>query len=389
MVEARTPIVVAGPPMRTGGTEQHMLHVLPALTRRGFDITAVLLEAGGALEEPLRAGGIRIITPQRARKRPLRTMVQAGLIRRAVRDTGAQVLHAYLSEPYLAATLAGVFAGPHRPALIYGRRSLAFYKEKQKLGAYAETWAHTRAAVLLGNSTAVAAELSSESGLPAHVALIHNGIPLAGAVSADERAAARATFGLPEEALVLTMVANFHSYKGHADLLAAINSIQHRLPQPWRLLLPGRDGGALADVQAQITALGLSQNIVLPGEWPGSRTPYAAADIGLLASHTEGFSNSVIEGMAAGLPMVITAVGGNLDAIEDGISGLLVPPHAPADLAAAILKLAEDAAMRQRMGAAACARASSRFSLEACVDQYETLWRGLIDKRSGGPADWL
>jgi glycosyltransferase involved in cell wall biosynthesis len=375
--------------MRTGGTEQHMLHVLPALVQRGFDITAVLLEAGGALEEPLRAGGIRLLTPERASKRPLRTLVQAGLIRRAVRETGARVLHAYLSEPYLAATLAGLFAGAHRPALIYGRRSLAFYKDKQKLGAYAETWAHTRATVLLGNSTAVAAELAAESGLPARVALIHNGIPLEGAVSAAERAAARATFGLPAEALVLTMVANFHGYKGHADLLAALGSLQHRLPQPWHLLLPGRDGGALADVRAQIAALGLGDHIVLPGEWPGSRAPYAAADIGLLASHTEGFSNSVIEGMAAGLPMVVTAVGGNLDALENDSSGLLVTPHAPAALAAAILKLAEDAPLRQRMGAAACARATKRFSLEACVDQYETLWRGLIDKRGGKPAEWL
>jgi glycosyltransferase involved in cell wall biosynthesis len=389
MAEPRAPIVVAGPPMRTGGTEQHMLHVLPALAQRGFDITAVLLEAGGALEEPLRAGGIRIVTPARALKRPLRTLVQVGLIRRAVRETGAEVLHAYLSEPYLAATLAGVFAGTGRPALVYGRRSLAFYKDKQKLGAYAETWAHTRATVLLGNSTLVAAELSAESQLPARVALIHNGIPLLGAVSAVERTAARATFGLPDESLVLTMVANFHSYKGHGDLLAALGSIHHRLPQPWRMLLPGRDGGVLTDVGAQITTLGLAQNIVLPGEWPGSRAPYAAADIGLLTSHTEGFSNSVIEGMAAGLPMIVTAVGGNLDALEQDISGLLVQPHAPNELAAAILKLAQDAPMRARIGAEACARATTRFSLEACVDQYETLWRGLIDKRLGRPADWL
>ncbi len=389
MAEARPPIVIAGPPMRTGGTEQHMLHVLPALVQRGFDITAVLLERGGALEEPLCAGGVRILTPTAPLRRPLRTLAQAWLIRRAVRETDAQVLHAYLSEPYLAATLAGVLLGRERPALVYGRRSLAFYKATQKLGAYAETWAHTRAAVLLGNSTSVAAELSAESGHPERVALIHNGIPLEGAVSAAERAAARATFGLPAEALVLTMVANFHSYKGHADLLAALDAMQHRLPQPWRLLLPGRDGGVLGDVRAQITALGLGGNIVLPGEWPGSRAPYAAADIGLLASHTEGFSNSVIEGMAAGLPMVITAVGGNLDALEKGISGLFVPAHAPGELAAAILHLAADAPLRARIGAAACARATARFALGACVDQYEALWRGLITRRSGPPAGWL
>jgi glycosyltransferase involved in cell wall biosynthesis len=115
--------------------------------------------------------------------------------------------------------------------------------------------------------------------------------------------------------------------------------------------------------------------VILPGELPGSRQIYAAADIGLLASHTEGFSNSLIEGMAAGLPMIATAVGGNLDAIIHGETGILTPVLAPERLAVAILTLAHDADLRARLGAAARATAENRFSLDACVSAYERLWR--------------
>jgi glycosyltransferase involved in cell wall biosynthesis len=363
--------------MRTGGTEQHLLHVLPALAERGFDITAVLLLGGGALEEKLRATAVHVVAPARERSRPLRTALQAVAIRQAVRDAGAKVLHAFLSEPYLAAFAAHASLIGRRPALVHGRRSLAFYGDAHPIARRVERLAHRSAARLVGNSAAVAEELVAESDAPRKVVVIHNGIPLEGAVGAAERAAARRRFGLPDDALVLTMVANLHPYKGHADLIAALSRIAQNLPQPWRLLLPGRDGGALEGLRAQIAAAGLADDIVLPGEWPGSREPYAAADIGLLVSHTEGFSNALIEGMAAGLPMIATAVGGNLDAVADGGTGLLVPVADPAALAAAIVRLAGDDALRRRIGSAAGAVTEARFSLEACVAGYERLWREL------------
>jgi glycosyltransferase involved in cell wall biosynthesis len=376
-VAERIPIVVAAPPMRTGGTEQHLLHILPALAERGFDITAVLLLGGGALEGKLSATAVRVVAPTHERDRPLRTALQALAIRRIVQETGARVLHAFLSEPYLAAYAAHASLIGRKPALVHGRRSLAFYGDAHPLARRAERLAHRSAARLVGNSTAVADELIAESDAPRKVVVIHNGIPRQGAVTPAERAAARLRFGLPENALVLTMVANFHPYKGHAKLIAALAAIAQRLPQPWRLLLPGRDGGVLNELRAQIAGAGLAANIIMPGEWHGSREPYAAADVGLLVSRTEGFSNALIEGMAAGLPMIATAVGGNLDAIADGSTGVLVQVGDAAALAEAIQRLAEDTALRTRIGGSASAMAEARFSLEACVDGYERLWREL------------
>jgi glycosyltransferase involved in cell wall biosynthesis len=79
--------------------------------------------------------------------------------------------------------------------------------------------------------------------------------------------------------------------------------------------------------------------------------------------------------MAAGLPMIATAVGGNPDAIDDGMTGMLVPPRAPREIAQAALTLAADPALRTRLGGAARTAAEARFSLDSCVSAYADLWR--------------
>jgi glycosyltransferase involved in cell wall biosynthesis len=382
-------IVVAAPPMNMGGTEKHLLHVLPALEARGFRITAVLLEGGGALEPALRQRVAAVRSPALRLPRPLRTIAQARLLHAAVKESRASVLHAFLSEPYIAATMAQLANAGQRPALVYGRRSLAFYMKRHRLGQRAEVAAHRLAAALVGNSLAVTRELVAEAGGREKVCLIRNGVPLNDAVTPDEQAAARAKFGLPRESFVMALVANLHIYKGHADLLQALALIKDDLPDPWRLLLVGRDGGERARLLAQVQRLGLGENVLMPGEWPGSREPYAAADVGLLVSHTEGFSNSLIEGMAAGLPMVATRVGGNVEAVRDGETGFLVEPAAPTELAAALMSLSRLPDLRARFGAAARQTALAHFSLDACVDGYERLWRSLAEGRPGAPSSWL
>jgi glycosyltransferase involved in cell wall biosynthesis len=105
----------------------------------------------------------------------------------------------------------------------------------------------------------------------------------------------------------------------------------------------------------------------------------AAGDIFILPSHQEGFSNALLEAMAANLAVIATAVGGNLDAIVDSESGMLVPPRDPAALAAAIARFASDPDIRRRSGDAARRRVEQRFSLARCVERYEKLYRAMSE----------
>jgi glycosyltransferase involved in cell wall biosynthesis len=180
------------------------------------------------------------------------------------------------------------------------------------------------------------------------------------------------------------VIANLIPYKGHADLFAALANVRERLHGPWRLVLIGRDEGVGPELKQQAELLGISPNILWLGERPNAQATLAAADLGVLPSHQEGFSNSLIEKMAHALPVVATRAGGNSDAVVDGESGCLVPIADPGALGAAIIALYEDAGLRTRMGAAARLRVERLFSLKVCVGRYLNLYRG-ITSNAGAP----
>jgi glycosyltransferase involved in cell wall biosynthesis len=100
--------------------------------------------------------------------------------------------------------------------------------------------------------------------------------------------------------------------------------------------------------------------------------------LSVLPTHSEGLSNTLLESMAAGLPVVATRVGGNAELVDDGVNGILVPPQAPATLANAILRILNDKAMAQRFSGAARAKAAEHFSMEKMVRDTETLYAELL-----------
>jgi glycosyltransferase involved in cell wall biosynthesis len=141
----------------------------------------------------------------------------------------------------------------------------------------------------------------------------------------------------------------------------------------------GRDDGMGMELRRHAAALNLASNIRWLGEQPAADRLLAAGDIFVLPSHQEGFSNALLEAMAANLAVIATAIGGNLDAIVDNESGLLVPPRDPSALAAAIARFASDPDIRLRYGGAARRRVEQRFALQHCVERYEKLYRAMSE----------
>jgi len=103
----------------------------------------------------------------------------------------------------------------------------------------------------------------------------------------------------------------------------------------------------------------------------------------LVPSMNEGFSNAIIEKMAVGLPLVVTRIGGNAEAVEDGVTGFVIPPRDLAALLNAITRLHDDPELRSRMGTAARRRAEDLFSLSQMIRRHESLYRSLLPKHDG------
>ena len=371
-------VLVVTSRLDVGGAERHLTRILPALKRKGIDISLYAMERGGPLEGELLAQGIAVEGPQPGRWlrwRMLRWPLATLALARRLRRDRPRIVHFFLPRPYVYGSLAAELAGHDRR--IMSRRSLTDYRSRYPLLGSLERFLHRRTIGLIGNSQAVLDQLTTEVDDPRKLALIHNGVELAPAVAAADRDRVRSATAIPSDALVIAVVANLVSYKGHGDLIDALARIKDDLPAPWRLLVIGRDDGIGPELKRQAVAAEIAANILWLGERTDVGALLGASDIFVLPSHQEGFSNALLEAMAANVAVVATAVGGNLDAVIDDETGVLAPVRAPQALAGAIARLAKDPGLRRRLTAAARLRVERRFSLSACIERYERLYRAL------------
>jgi glycosyltransferase involved in cell wall biosynthesis len=176
---------------------------------------------------------------------------------------------------------------------------------------------------------------------------------------------------------VVACVGRFTAVKRQEDLVAAVALLRDEGVEV-RLRLAG-DGPLSAAVAAQVAALGLQDRVTLHGTLapPAVVRLLADADIACMPSSQEGMPGAVMEAMASGLPVVGTAVNGIAELVRDGETGLLVAPKDPAALAGALARLATDAPLRLRMGAAGRTRIVEELSLERMVARTTQLYREL------------
>lgn len=243
---------------------------------------------------------------------------------------------------------------------------------------WVERWLHPRMNAVLGNSKAVVRELKEEGVQRDHLGLLYNGVDLAHFKSLPSRSSVRKDLGINERALFIVCVANLIPYKGHADLIDALGEIRMELPSDWVIAMVGRDSGIGFELSLLAEKNGIAEHVLWLGEREDATAIYSAAEIGVLSSHEEGFSNSVLEGMAAGVAMVVTDVGGNGEAVINGECGIVVSAQNPSALGKAMLTLIKDPNLRARMARAGHQRVVDQFSLEICVAQYAGLYRALM-----------
>jgi glycosyltransferase involved in cell wall biosynthesis len=230
---------------------------------------------------------------------------------------------------------------------------------------------------VLANSRAQHAELMSWKVPSAKVDIVPSFVDtqLLQPPAPADTLAARRKLGIDAARPVLTTVARLSPNKGHSYLLQALTTIREQFPDILYLVSGEGDaawhgeGGFRGELERQTQALGLSEHVLFLGYYPDLQTVLYAADLLVSPSLREGMQVSLLEAMAAGLPIVATAIGGTPDAVEDGQTGLLVPPADAPALAQAVCALLGDRARMQRMGEAGRRRVEERFHVRVVVDQ--------------------
>lgn len=364
-----------------GGAERHLLQVLPMLLRYGLEVEVFCFSHRGVLASDFERLGVHVHGPEQRPTYFFRTPSLIVFLVAAIRFAvyllrhRPNIVHFFLPVAYIFGTPAAVISRCH--IRIMSRRNQNNYQRNSFWIRFIEKLWHRRMSAVLGNSKSVVAQLLEEGVESSRLHLIYNGVDFS-PFRSELSFGARNRLGLSEDALVLVIVANLIRYKGHADLLRALARIKGQLPENWVLLCAGRDDGIGSELQNMVQDLGLTGRVHWMGSVEDIPTLLATADIALLTSHEEGFSNAILEYMATGLPAIVTDVGGNAEAVVHNQVGLVVPPHDPVALSEAILRLAQDPALRRQFGAAAKALVHSRYSLDACVGNYVALYRRLL-----------
>ena len=172
------------------------------------------------------------------------------------------------------------------------------------------------------------------------------------------------------------MAAVFGRWKDHATLLKAVHTLQHRAsPELW-LAGTGFRAKGRARVEALVNELGMQSTVRFLGIRSDVPELMGACDVVVHSTRTEGLSMSILEAMAAGVPIVATDIPACREVLDEGRCGILVPPGDPVALATAIRTLLGDESLRRRLSKAAFERVSSRYHVKQMAAGYATLLRG-------------
>jgi glycosyltransferase involved in cell wall biosynthesis len=354
--------------LRIGGQERVALDLAGGQVAAGNTVLVVSLAPppDGPLADAFRGRGVDV---HRVAKRP---GIDVGLPLRLTaffRRRGVGVVHTHNRQPLLYAAPAGKLAGA----------KVVHTRHGPGRGTRGEQWLRRGAGYLVDAYVAVSPELAAlarELGdcSDGKLKVIENGIDLAAfGAAAGERSAVRAELGLPDDGWVVGSVGRLAREKDYPLLVRAAAPL---LGPAGRLLLVG-DGGEAGAIRAEVDARGVAPFVSLAGVRHDVPRLLAAMDAFALSSRLEGLPLCALEAMAAGLPVVATAVGGLPGLIQDGVTGFLVPAGDEPALARALAALRADPALARAVGERGRAHVRRLYARDAMVRRYLDLYAGV------------
>ena len=369
-----------------GGSAENTLATMLALEAAGYAgslAVGVAASDAASVNDARRRGATLHDVPGLGREVGPRDAAALVRLWRLMRAQQPAIVHTHTSKAgfigRLAARLAGVPVVIHQPHGhifygYYGPRRTAFYVALERLTA---RWTDR---IVTLTERGIDEHLARGIGERAQYRAVPSGVPTAELrAAAPTRGVARARLRLPDDAFVVVGLGRFVPVKGFDVLITALPTLAAAVPSTCVLLVG--DGPERVALEAQAGRLGVRDRLRFTGVTPDIAVCLAAADVLAAPSRNEGMGRALVEGMALGLPVVGSEVGGIPAVIADGETGWLVPPGDAAALAEALVELGRDAALCAKLGAAAAARAeafSSRVAHAAMRAIYDEL---MFEKR--------
>lgn len=354
----------------TTGSVVQMFELARGLARRGHRV-GVVSRPGGEVAARAVAEGIPFFPLPLAHELDL---ASARGLARIFEDRRVEVVHVHKGIAHSASLFASFFARAPRPRIVVNR-GVSF-----PLDAFSSLKYRVRTDAVVTVCEDIKNVVVRSAGVPASkVHVVYAGVDLARFDPArTDGARVRAEWGVPPGSRLLVQV-GARDWKGWRDLLAAAALVKDAVPELVTAVVACKDPAEEEQVRAFARQVGLGDRVRAIGFRADMPDVLAAADVVADLSYEGlGVTGTIREAMALGKPVVASSAGGNPELVEDGRSGLLVPPRNPEATAAAIRRILADASLAARLGAAARSRVVAGFSTEVRLDRIESLYRELL-----------
>lgn len=361
-----------------GGAEVLAARLARRLSER-FEMMFVCLESLGPLGDQLIDEGYEVHVLGR---QPGIDWRCARRLAALLRQERVDLVHAHQYGPFFYSGLARHFGA--RTPIVFTEHGRDFPDNTSKTHHFANRVLLRRRDRVIGVGSDVRRVLIEKEGFPPHrVGVVSNGIDLSAYTDVDaDRTSIRRELGLGEDDFVIIQVARVVPIKDHATAIRAFEVVCRSQPKA-RLVIVG-DGSETEAIEAMVRERGLEAQVRMLGRRHDVPRLLKGADLGLLTSVSEGIPLSIIESMAAGLPVVATRVGGVSEVVVEGQTGFLAPAGAHEALADHVRRLSEDPELRQQLGEGGRERAWAVFSEDRMVTGYDEIYREVAGRRRPG-----
>ena len=363
-----------------GGTERQVVNLVRGLDPCRFDLQMGCLRRCGPFLKELETRRVPVSEYRVNSLYPHRSFRQQLRLAGHLRNQQFRIVHTYDLYPNVFAIPAARVAGvPVIVASIGETGDLSTPMQRRVQRAICRL-----ADMVVVNAEAIRDRLIADGYRPDTLVVIHNGIDLSRFQRKGSAGRLRHELGLPSGAPLVGVLSRLIRLKGIEYFLEAVALVASRVPEA-RFLVIGDsqlgDEGYRQELERYAVRLGLGQRVLFTGFRLDAPEILSELAVSVLPSLSEGLSNTLLESMAAGVPVVATKVGGNPEAVEDDLVGLLVPPRDPVALARAICRILGDAKLAARYGQAGHQRVVERFSIDQLVRNTERLYLSLLERK--------
>ena len=349
-----------------GGAQEHVFNLVSRLDHEFYDVSIVSLSNGSAVRKLQKAGfDVTVIDdPDDA--------IATATLAAYLADIRADVVHNHMYRAEVVGTKAAIAlgeAGHRRPYVISTVHSSRVRSSDDQEELRRLT---PRIDQLVAVSKAIVRKIADEGRAGAPVSLIYNGVDLERYDHQEPCCTLREEYGMEPDSEIVGVVGRLELEKGHPTLLEAWPMVLDRVPKAY-LLIVGE--GSRLDALHQIARdQGVERHVIFTGRRDDIPAVTAAFDVAVLPSYREAQGLTILEAMAMSRPVVASNVGGIPEMIENGVNGLLVPPHDPAALADAIARLLEDHQLSDTIGRAGHDTVHDRFCIQLMVNAVQELY---------------